>query len=92
MDHVPPPTRIRWQRNESWAVPAGCVTLLALLAVFIVGVLAVAMSAMQSSAGPTGETRRCPAYLSTLPRVVTKQAGEHEHGESDEVQARQRRG
>ncbi len=52
MNNVPPPlppTRSWWQRHWPWAVPTGCVTLLALLAVFVVGIVTVVMAAMKSS-------------------------------------------
>ena len=34
--------------------------------------------------------RRCPAFLDALPRIADKQAGEHQHGKSGEVETGER--
>ena len=46
---VPPQHPGWWTRNWKWFVPVGCLTLIALFAVFIVGIVLVAVGAMKSS-------------------------------------------
>jgi len=44
-----PPTRNWWHRNWKWFVPTGCFAFLALVALFVVGILLLVFGAMKSS-------------------------------------------
>ena len=46
---VPPQHRGWWSRNWKWFVPVGCLTVIALFAAFVAGIILIAAGAMKSS-------------------------------------------
>jgi hypothetical protein len=60
-----PPPRNWWQRNWKWVVPTGCLTLLVLFALFVVGIVGVAFRAMKS----TDVVREAVARAEASPEV-----------------------
>jgi Cytochrome oxidase complex assembly protein 1 len=60
-----PPPRNWWQRNWKWVVPVGCLTIVALFALFVAGVVGIAFRAMKS----TDVVREAVATAAASPAV-----------------------